>query len=79
MATVRICKSNVKLVLVEGEVNHLWKYVCGARKAKPWLRPCVSVINLRMRVCSSINQCVLLEKSPLNMTHSGQRLSGPVC
>ena len=27
VATVRICKSNVKGVWVEGEAYHLWKYV----------------------------------------------------
>ena len=32
---------------------HLWKYVYGARKSKSWFRPCVSVLNLRMRVCST--------------------------
>ena len=30
----------------------------------------MSVFKLRMRVCSSINLCVLLEKSPFNITHS---------
>ena len=48
---------------------HLWKYVYGARKSMSWLRPCVSVLNLRMRVCSSINLYALLEKSPFNVTH----------
>ena len=41
----------------------------GARKSKSWLRPCVSVLNLRMRVCS-INLSALLEKFPFNITHS---------
>ena len=49
---------------------HLWKYVYGASKSTSWLRPCVSVLNLRMRVCSSINLSSLLEKSPFNITHS---------
>ena len=40
------------------------------RKSKSWFMPRVSVFNLRMRVCSSINQYVLLEKSPFNITHS---------
>ena len=31
---------------------------------------CVSVFNLPMRVCSSTNLSVLLEKSPFNITHS---------
>ena len=43
---------------------HLWKYVYGARKSKSMLRPCVSVLNLRIRVCSCINLSALLEKSP---------------
>ena len=47
---------------------HLWKYVYGARKSM--LRPCVSVLNLRIRVCSCINLFALLEKSPFNITHS---------
>ena len=42
----------------------------GVRKSKSWFRPCVSVFNLLMRVCSSINLSVLLEKSPFNITHS---------
>ena len=70
MATVRKCKSNVKGVWVEGEVNHLLKYEYGVRKSMSWLRPCVSVFNLRMRVCSSINLSVMLENSPFNITHS---------
>ena len=49
---------------------HLWKYVYGARKSKSWSRPCVSVLNLRMRICSCINLSALLEKSPFNITHS---------
>ena len=32
----------------------------GVRKSKSWIRPCVSVFNLRMRVCLSINLSVLL-------------------
>ena len=32
-----------------------------------WFRPCVSVFNLRMTVCSSINLSVLLEMSPFNI------------
>ena len=70
VATGRACKSNVKGVWVEGEVYHLWKYLYGVRKSKSWFRPCVSVFNLRMRFCSSINLFVLLEKSPFNITHS---------
>ena len=42
----------------------------GVRKSQSWLRPCVSVFNLRMRVYSSINLSVLLEKSPFNITYS---------
>ena len=42
----------------------------GVRKSKSWLRLYVSVLKLRMRVCSSINLSVLLEKSPFNVTHS---------
>ena len=41
MATVPICKSNVKGVWVEEEVHHLWKYVYGVRKSKSLFRPCV--------------------------------------
>ena len=41
-----------------------------ARKSKSWSRPCLSVFNLPMRVCSSINLSALLEKSPFNITHS---------
>ena len=68
VATVPKCKSNVKGVWVEGEVYHLWKYVYGARKSMSWFRPCVSVFNFRMRVCS-INLSMLLDKSPFNVTH----------
>ena len=74
VATVRTCKSNVKGVWVEGELYHLLKYVYGVRKSKSWLRPCVSVFNFRMRVCSSINLSVVLEKSPFNITHSRSRI-----
>ena len=42
----------------------------GARKSKSMLRPCVSVLNLRIRVCSCVNLSSLLEKSPFNITHS---------
>ena len=35
---------------------------------------CVSVFNLPMRVCSSINLSVLLEKSPFNGTHSRSQI-----
>ena len=73
VATVRNCKSNVKGVWVEGEM-YMWKYVLGARKSKSWLRPCMSVLNLRMRVCSSINLSALLEKSPFNITHSRSQI-----
>ena len=48
----------------------LWKYVYGVGKSNSWLKPCVSVFNLRMRVCPSINLSVLLEKSPFRITHS---------
>ena len=34
----------------------------------------MSVFNLRMRVCSSINLSVLLEKSPFNITHSRSQI-----
>ena len=64
--TVRNCKSNVKGVWVEGDMYHLCKYVYGARKSKSMLRPCVSVLNLRIRVCSCVNLSSLLEKSPNN-------------
>ena len=40
------------------------------RKSKSWFRPFVSLFNSRLRVCSSINLSVLLEKSPFNITHS---------
>ena len=40
---------------------HLWKYVYGARKSKSMLWPCVSVLNLRIRVCSCFNLSSLLE------------------
>ena len=53
---------------------HLCKYVYGARKSKSWLRPCVSVLNFRMRVCSSINLSALLDKSPFNITHSRSQI-----
>ena len=46
---------------------HLWKYVYGARKSKSMLRPCVSVLNLRIRACSCVNLSSLLEKSPFNL------------
>ena len=55
-------------------MNHFWKYVYGSRKSKSWLWPCVSVLNLRMRVCSSINLSALLEKSPFNITHSRSQI-----
>ena len=35
----------------------------GARKSKSMLRPCVSVLNLRIRVCSCINLSESLAKS----------------
>ena len=44
------------------------------RKSKFWFRPCVSVFNLRMRVYSSINLSVLLEKSSFNITHSRSQI-----
>ena len=34
----------------------------------------MSVFNLRMRVCSSINLSVLLEKSPFNITNSRSQI-----
>ena len=46
----------------------------GARKSKYWLRQCVSVLNLRIRVCSCINLSSLLEKSPFNITHSRSQI-----
>ena len=45
-----------------------------ARKSKSWIRPWVSVFILRIRVCSSINLSVLLEKSPFNITHSRSQI-----
>ena len=56
--------------VVEGEMYHMWKYVYGARKSKFMLRPCVSVLNLRIRVCSCINLFESLAKSPFNIRHS---------
>ena len=52
---------------MEGEVY-------GVRKYKSWYRSCVSAVNLRMIVCSSITLCVLLEKSPFNITHSRSQI-----
>ena len=69
VATVRKFKSNVMGVWVEGEVHRLWKYVLGVRKSRYLSWPYVSVFNLRMRVCSSINLSVLLEKFPFKITH----------
>ena len=71
---VRTCKSNVKGVWMEGKVYHLWKYVYGVKKSKSLLRPCVSVFNLRMRVCYSINLSVLFEKCPFNITYSRSQI-----
>ena len=34
----------------------------------------MSVFNLRLRVCSSINLSVLLEKTPFNITHSRSQI-----
>ena len=34
----------------------------------------MSIFNLRMRFCSSINLSVLLEKSPFNITHSRSKI-----
>ena len=62
--------SRVRWVWLAGEAFHMWKYVYGVRNSKYWNRPSVSVFNLWMRVLSSINQSVLLEKSPFNKTHS---------
>ena len=47
------------------------------KKFKSWSRPCVSVFNLRMRVCSSINLSALLEKSSFNITHSWSQIEWP--
>ena len=44
------------------------------KKVMSWLRPCVSVFNLRMRVCSSITVSALLEKFPFNITHSRSQI-----
>ena len=79
MATVRMCKSNVKGVWVKGEVYHLRKYVYGLRKSKTWLGRVCLFFNLPMRVRSSINLSVLLEKSPFNKTHSRSEIEYPVC
>ena len=51
--------------------------VHGVRKSKSWFRPCVSVFNLPMRGCSSINLPVLSEKSPFNITHSRSQIEWP--
>ena len=55
---------------MDGEVYHLLKYLYGVIKSKSWLRPRVSVFNLRMSVCSSINLSMLLEKSPFKIALS---------
>ena len=55
-------------------MHHLWKNVCGVRNSKSWLRPCVSVFNLQIRVSSSINMSVLLEKSQFNIKHSRSQI-----
>ena len=34
----------------------------------------MSVFNMRMRVCSSINLSVLIEKSPFNIAHSRSQI-----
>ena len=44
--------------------------VNGVRKSNSWFRLCVSVFNLPMRVCYSINLSVLLRKSHFNIIHS---------
>ena len=41
----------------------LLKYVYGVGNSKSWPRPCVSVFYLRMRFCSSINLCAVIEVS----------------
>ena len=45
--------------------------------SKSWIRPCVSVFNLRMRVCSSINLSAFIEKSSFNITHSRSQIEWP--
>ena len=37
----------------------------------------MSVFNLGMRACSSINLSALLEKSPFNITHSMSQIEWP--
>ena len=37
----------------------------------------MTVFNLRMRVCSSINLFALLVKSPFNITHSRSQIERP--
>ena len=77
VASVPTCKSDVTGVLVQREVCHVWKYVYGVRKSKSWPSPCVSALNFRMRVCSSINESVLLEMSPFNVAHSWSQIEWP--
>ena len=69
-----MCKSYVMVVWEDDEMYHLWKYVYGVRMSMFWSRPRVSVCNLRMRVCSSINLSELLETSPFNVTHSTSQI-----
>ena len=57
----------------------LWKYKYGVRKSKSCLRTCAFVFKLRMRIFSSVNLSVLVEKSPFNINIQGHRLIGPVC
>ena len=49
---------------MDGKVYHFWKYPNGEGKDKTWLRPCVSVFNLRMRICSSINLSAVVVARP---------------
>ena len=51
VATARMRMSNVKRVCLVGEVYNLWMYMYGGATSKSWIRPCVSVFYLRMRVC----------------------------
>ena len=51
----------------------------GARKSKSMLRPCVSALNLRVRVSYCINLSALLEKSPFNTIHSRSEIEWSGC
>ena len=39
----------------------------------------MSVLNLRIRVCSCVNLSSLLEKSPFNITHSRSEIEWSCC